>query len=170
MSEEQLHPLEQTAASGTHITGSKREFARGRWIVRWVSLLYSLYFFVKPAYGHSLAVWMEFAVLYAAFLILYVLAAKLAGRGQIVAFAAFFLVAFLYYSRSEEAYGVFAYPTPQISLISTNCSEFSENLASSKLSRLGVPLSSFYLHSRQRHAAAEQIGCWMAQHSHQLVA
>jgi len=34
---------------------------------------------------------------------------------------------------------------------------------------LGVPLSSFYLHSRQRHAAAEQIGCSMAQHSHQLV-
>ena len=29
--------------------------------------------------------------------------------------------------------------------------------------------SSFYLHSRHRHSAAEQIGCWMAQQSHQLI-
>src|SRR5271168_3844440 len=101
MSEERPNAPERTAtASGTHVTETKQELVRGRWIVRWVSLVYSLYFFVKPAYGHSFAVWMEFAVLYAAFLILYVLVAKLAGRRQIVAFVAFFLVAFFYYSRS----------------------------------------------------------------------
>jgi two-component system, NarL family, sensor histidine kinase DesK len=120
MSEERPNAPERTAtASAVHVTETKQELVRGRWIVRWVSLVYSLYFFVKPAYGHSFAVWMEFAVLYAAFLILYVLVAKLAGCRQIVAFVAFFLVAFLYYSRSEEAYGVFVYPFAMLCLFVT---------------------------------------------------
>ena len=103
-------PDQDAATSVSHIINPKRQFVRGRWIVRWVGLLYSLYFFVKPAYGHSFAVWMEFAVLYAAFLILYFLVAELTGRRQTVAFLSFFLLAFLYYSRSEDAYAVFAYP------------------------------------------------------------
>ena len=70
---------------------------RGRSIVRWVALLYSAYFFVMPAYRHSYAVWMEFAVFYAAFLILYFLVGELTGRRQTVAFVLFFLIAFLYY-------------------------------------------------------------------------
>jgi hypothetical protein len=72
------------AASGTHITDSKRGFVRGRSIVRWVALLYSAYFFVMTAYRHSFAVWMEFAVFYAAFLILYFQVGELTGprKGQ----------------------------------------------------------------------------------------
>ena len=109
-------PGRDLPASGTRIIDSIREFVGGRWIVRWVALLYSAYFFVKPAYRHSFAVWMEFAVLYAAFLTLYFLAAELRGRRQTVAFVLFFLVAFLYYSRSEEAYGVFVYPFAMLCL------------------------------------------------------
>jgi hypothetical protein len=84
-------PERNVAAWGTHIIDSMWEFVRGRWIVRWVALLYSLYFFVMPAYRHSFAVWMEFAVLYAVFLILYFLVAELTGRWQTVAFVLFFL-------------------------------------------------------------------------------
>ena len=104
------------AETGTHIAGSMRGFFRGGWIVRWVALLYSVYFFVAPAYRHPLAVWMEFAALYAAFLLLYFLAAELTGRRQTVTFVLFFLIAFLYYSRSEEAYGVFVYPFAMLCL------------------------------------------------------
>ncbi len=104
------------AASGRHIFDSTRGFFRGRWFVRWAALLYSVYFFVVPAHGHSFAVWMKFAVFYAAFLILYFLVAEFSGRRQIFAFVLFFLIAFLYYSLSQEAYGVFVYPFAMLCL------------------------------------------------------
>jgi two-component system, NarL family, sensor histidine kinase DesK len=120
MSEREPHPPERNAAAwGTHIIDSMCEFVRGRWIVRWVALPYSLYFFIMPACRHSFAVWMEFAALYAVFLILYFLVAELTGRWQTVAFVLFFLHAFLYYSLSEKAYGVFAYPFAMLCLFVT---------------------------------------------------
>ena len=117
MSERHSHAPEQEAAvSGTHITDSKREFVRGRSIVRWVTLLYSACFFFMPAYRHSYAVWMELAVFYAAFLILYYLVGKLKGRQQTVAFLLFFLIAFLYYPFNQGAYVIFAYPFAMLCL------------------------------------------------------
>lgn len=98
------------AASSTHITDSKREFVRGRSIVRWVALLYSTTFFVMPAYRHSFVVWMEFGVFYAAFLILYYLVGELTGRRQTVAFVLFFLIVFLYFPLNPQAYAMFIYP------------------------------------------------------------
>ncbi len=109
-------PERIAAASGTNITDAKREFVRSRWIVRCVALLYSVYFFVMPAYRHSLAIWMEFAVFYAAFLILYFLVAELTGRRQTVAFVLFFLVPFLYYPLNREAAGMFVYPFAMLCL------------------------------------------------------
>jgi two-component system, NarL family, sensor histidine kinase DesK len=117
MGEPRSRALEQEpAAPGTQIIDPTRGFFRGGWIVRWAALLYSVYFLVAPAYGHSFAVWMEFAAIYAAFLILYFLVAELTGRRQIVAFAFFFLQAFLYYWLSEKAYGAFAYPFAMLCL------------------------------------------------------
>ena len=117
MSEGQSHAPEQhAAASGTHITVSKREFVRGRSIVRWVALLYAAYFFVIPAYRHAFAAWVESAVFYAAFLILYFLVAELTGRRQTVAFVLFFLFAFLYYPLNHEAYVIFVYPFAMLCL------------------------------------------------------
>ena len=111
MSEGQSHaPERNAAASGPHIADSKRGFVRGRSIVRGVALLYSAYFFFTPAYRHSFAVWMEFAVFYAVFLLLYLLVEELAGRRQTIAFVLFFLVAFLYYPLNHDAYIIFAYP------------------------------------------------------------
>ena len=117
MSEGQSHAPEQNAAaSGTRITGSKRGFILGRSIVRWVALLYAAYFFVVPAYRHPFAVWLEFAVFYAAFLILYFLVAELTGRLQTVGFVLFFLFAFLYYPLNHEAYVIFVYPFAMLCL------------------------------------------------------
>jgi two-component system, NarL family, sensor histidine kinase DesK len=111
MGERQSHTAEPSAAaSGTHITDSNRRFLRGRWIVRWAGLLYSACFFFTPAYRHSFAVWMEFAVFYAAFVVLYFLVVELTGRRQAVAFALFFLVVFLYYPFNRQAYVIFVYP------------------------------------------------------------
>jgi two-component system, NarL family, sensor histidine kinase DesK len=112
-------PERDAAASGTRIADSKRGFVRGRSIVRWAGLLYSAYFFFMPAYRHSFAVWMEFAVFYAAFLILYFLVAELTGRRQTVAFVLFFLVVFLYYPLNQEAYVIFVYPFAMLCLFLT---------------------------------------------------
>lgn len=108
-----------TEGQSHHITDSKREFARGRSIMRWAGLLYSAYFFFMPAYRHSLTVWMEFAVFYAAFLALYFLVAELTGRKQTVAFVLFFLAVFLYYPFNREAYVVFVYPFAVLCLFLT---------------------------------------------------
>jgi len=111
MSERRSHsPERAAAASGTHIADSRREFVRGRWIVRAVALLYSAYLSLMPTYRNSFAVWMECAAFYAAFLIPFFLAAKATGRRQTVAFVLFFLLAFLYYPVSQRALAVFVYP------------------------------------------------------------
>jgi two-component system, NarL family, sensor histidine kinase DesK len=111
MSEGESRAAERNAAAlAAHITDSKREFVRSRWIVRCVALLYSLYFFGMPVHRHSFTVWVEFAVFYAAFLILYFFVAELTGRRQTVAFVLFFLIPFLYYPLNREAAGMFVYP------------------------------------------------------------
>jgi two-component system, NarL family, sensor histidine kinase DesK len=117
MSEERSSAPERRAiASLPRLAGSKRGFLRGRWIVRWAALLYSVYFFAVPACGHSFAVWMEFSGFYAVFLILYLLVAERTGRLRAVAFALFFLFAFLYYALGPETYGVFVYPFAMLCL------------------------------------------------------
>ncbi len=111
MSEARSHEAERNAAaSGIPISDSRRVLLRGRWIVRWAGLLYSAYFFFTPAYRQSFAVWMKFAVFYAAFLILYFLVGELAGRRQTVAFALFFLIVFLYYPLNQDAWVILVYP------------------------------------------------------------
>jgi two-component system, NarL family, sensor histidine kinase DesK len=120
MSDGQSHAPEQHAAAwGTHIIDSKRKFARGRSIVRWVGLLYSAYFFVEPVYRHSFAVWVEFAIFYPAFLILYFLVAELKGRRQFVAFVCFFLIAFAYYPFNQDAAAIFVYPFAMLCLFAS---------------------------------------------------
>ncbi|HEY6447691.1 MAG TPA: sensor histidine kinase [Acidobacteriaceae bacterium] len=92
------------------LSGAKRDFLRGRWIVRAVALLYAAWFFLSPAYRHSFALSMECALFYAAFLVFFFLAAELSGHRQTVALVLFFLLTFLYYPFSHNAYGVFIYP------------------------------------------------------------
>jgi two-component system, NarL family, sensor histidine kinase DesK len=112
-------PEQNERAVGVHLSDPVRGFFRGHWFVRWVALLYSVYFFIAPAYGHSFAVWMKYAALYAAFLILYFLATELTGRRQAVVFVLFFLIAFLYCALSEKTYGAFVYPFATLCLFVT---------------------------------------------------
>ncbi|HEY6465836.1 MAG TPA: sensor histidine kinase [Candidatus Acidoferrales bacterium] len=108
-----------TGMSVTHLSDSKWDLATGRWVVRWVALLYSAYFFFTPAYRQSFAVWAGFAVFYAAFVTLFFLVVGLTGRRQTVAFVLFFLVAFLYYPLNREAYVIFVYPFAVLCLFLT---------------------------------------------------
>jgi two-component system, NarL family, sensor histidine kinase DesK len=120
MDERQLLAADRdAAASGIEIIHSKRVFLRGRWIVRWAGLLYSASFFFTPAYRQPIAVWMKFAVFYAAFLILYFLVGQLTGRRQAVAFVAFFLIVFLYYPLNQDAYVILVYPFAVLCLFVT---------------------------------------------------
>jgi two-component system sensor histidine kinase DesK len=112
-------PEQETAASGSHITGLKQGLFRARWIVRWVGLLCSGYFFFTPAYRQPFGIWMKFAIFYAAFLILYFLVGMLKGRRQAVVFVLFFLIVFLYYPLNQGAYVIFVYPFAVLCLFVT---------------------------------------------------
>lgn len=117
MSEERSHALERsTTAPGSHITDSRRKFVYGRLIVRAVALLYAAYMFGAPAYRHSIAIWMECAVFYATFLVLFYLTAEWTGRRQTVAFVLYFLFAFLYYAVDHSAGAIFVYPFAMLCL------------------------------------------------------
>jgi two-component system sensor histidine kinase DesK len=117
MSDRHAYVPEENAAA--QIPSARREFVRGRWIVRGVALAYAAYFFFAPAYRHSFAAWMGCAAYYAVFLALFFLSAVLSGRRQTVAFVLYFLFAFLYYAVSQEAYGVFVYPFAMLCLFLT---------------------------------------------------
>lgn len=117
MSDERSHALERgTAAPGSHITDSRPKFVYGRLIVRGVALLYAAYMFGAPAYRHSIAIWMECAVFYATFLVLFYLTAEWTGRRQTVAFVLYFLFAFLYYAVDHSAGAIFVYPFAMLCL------------------------------------------------------
>ena len=92
------------------LLGSKRELFSGRFVVRSVALLYSMYLFAVPAYGRPLAVWLGFTAFYAVFLLTYSLAGKLTGRGQAAAFGLFFVIAYVYYPLNPAGYAIFIYP------------------------------------------------------------
>lgn len=111
MSAGQAQAVERsTAGRDRHITEAKREFALGRWTVRGVALLYAVYMFGWPAFRHGFSVWLECAGFYAAFLVLFFVAAESTGRRQRVALVLFFLFAFLYYPFNQGAYAIFVYP------------------------------------------------------------
>jgi two-component system, NarL family, sensor histidine kinase DesK len=98
-----------TGGSGAPVADAKRKLVPVRSIARGVGLLYSLYFLVTPIRRHSVAVWIEFAIFYAAFLTLYRLVGRLRGRRQGLAFVLFFLIGFFYYPLNPDAAGVFVY-------------------------------------------------------------
>src|SRR5260370_42038822 len=83
--------------AGMHLLHSRQEFARGRSILRWPSLLHSAYFFIMPYYRPSLSVWIAFALFYAPFLVLYFSVVQLTRRSQQIDFALFFVLVFLDY-------------------------------------------------------------------------
>ena len=72
-------------------------------------------FLCHAAYRHSFSVWIEFAVLYAAFVILF-LGGKATGRRQTATFMLFFVFSFLYNPLTTNAYAIIAYPFAMLCL------------------------------------------------------
>lgn len=103
----------------SYVADLKGEF-RGRSVLRWLGLVYSAYIFVMLAHRHSFAVWMEVAVCYAGFLVLYYLVANLTERPQILAFVLFFVMAFVYYPLglrlNDDVSVIFLYPFAMVCL------------------------------------------------------
>lgn len=85
--------------------------------VRYLSLLYTCFFFISPYYDHSLAKWMWFAAFYIAFLTLYFTIPKATGRTRIALFVLFFLLGEVYFPFNVSASGAFVFPVVMIAYV-----------------------------------------------------
>ena len=79
------------------------------WPLRWGSLLYSVFWFVKPIKRHSVAVWSIFLLFYGLFLTGYFRVRRGSGRQQRFWLAVLFLLGYLYYPFNPEAGGEFVF-------------------------------------------------------------
>jgi len=73
MSEWGRQKPEGVALPGAPSPNARREFLHGRWVLRAIGLLYAAYIFLLPAYGHSLALWLQCLACYAVFVVLFFL-------------------------------------------------------------------------------------------------
>jgi two-component system sensor histidine kinase DesK len=85
--------------------------------LRYVSLLYTCFFFIEPYYRHSTSHWLWFAAFYAAFLVTYFAIAKTEGRTQRALFVVLFVLAFAYFPFNESASGAFVYPVVMMAFV-----------------------------------------------------
>jgi two-component system, NarL family, sensor histidine kinase DesK len=111
--------LEPKNGGTTSFGDARRYLISGRSIVRGAALAYAAYLFFLPAYRQSVAVWAVCTAFYTTFVILFFLAAGLAGRLHTLAFMLYFLFAFLYFPVNREAAGVFVYPFAMLCLFLT---------------------------------------------------
>ena len=85
--------------------------------LRYVSLLYTGFFFIEPYYHRSLHHWLWFAAFYATFLFLYFAIASTEGRTQRVLFVLMFALAFVYFPFNTSASGAFVYPVVMLAFV-----------------------------------------------------
>ena len=85
--------------------------------LRYVSLLYTCFFFIEPYYRHSLTHWLWFAAFYAAFLGLYFAIVKCEGRFQRVLFVLMFALGYAYFPFNQSASGAFVYPVVMLAFV-----------------------------------------------------
>jgi two-component system sensor histidine kinase DesK len=78
--------------------------------LRYVSLLYTCFFFIEPYYRHSLTYWLWFAAFYVAFFALFFAIAKTEGRFQRALIVLMFVLSYAYFPFNESACGAFVYP------------------------------------------------------------
>jgi two-component system sensor histidine kinase DesK len=78
--------------------------------LRYVSLLYTCFFFIEPYYRHSVTHWLWFGAFYVLFLALYFAIARTEGRTQKALVAAMFVLGYIYFPFNESASGAFVYP------------------------------------------------------------
>ena len=79
-------------------------------IIQYVSLLYTVFFFVHPYYQHSLRQWIVFALFYSTFLTCYFGIAVAPQKWKRPLLAGFFLLCFAYVPFNPTAAGSLVYP------------------------------------------------------------
>jgi len=85
--------------------------------LRYVSLLYTFFFFIEPWYRHSRSHWLWFAAFYVVFLALFFAVTQTRGRTQQILFALQFLIAFAYFPFNQSASGAFVYPVVMMAFV-----------------------------------------------------
>ncbi len=87
-------------------------------VLRYVSLLYTGFFFIEPYLRHDGRHWLWFALFYAVFLALYVgITVTCSSRLQRFLFGCFFVLGFVYYPFNSSASGVFVYPVVMMAFV-----------------------------------------------------
>lgn len=86
-------------------------------VLRYVSLLYTGFFFIEPYYRHSLHHWLWFAAFYVTFLFLYFAIVATNGRMQQLLFVLMFLVSFGYFPFNSSASGAFVFPVVMLAFV-----------------------------------------------------
>lgn len=85
--------------------------------LRYVSLLYTCFFFIEPYYRNSLTHWLWFAAFYIVFLGLFFGIPQTRGRAQQTMFVLMFLLAFVYFPFNQSASGAFVYPVVMMAFV-----------------------------------------------------
>jgi two-component system sensor histidine kinase DesK len=85
--------------------------------LRYVSLLYTCFFFIEPYFRRSVTHWLWFAAFYLTFLVLYFAIAKTDGRLQKTLLAALFVLGYIYFPFNESACGAFVYPAVMMAFL-----------------------------------------------------
>ncbi len=78
--------------------------------LRYVSLLYTGFFFIEPYFRHSTRHWLWFAAFYVTFLSLYFAIPATRGLAQKLLFLLLFALGFIYFPFNTSASGAFVYP------------------------------------------------------------
>lgn len=92
-------------------SGSAENSYKRTWLLRYISLLYSVFWFIYPPRHPSVTHWAVFAVFYAVFLIAYFSVFRQQGRsGSWRWLAVLFLLGYVYYPFNPSVIGEFVYP------------------------------------------------------------
>lgn len=78
-------------------------------LLRWGSLLYSVFWFAEPIHRHSVAIWAVFIVFYGTFLTGYLRVLRGSQREQSIWLVVLFLLGYLYYPFNPDAGGEFVF-------------------------------------------------------------
>lgn len=92
--------------------------------LRYVSLLYTCFFFIEPYYRNSREHWFWLGAFYVVFLALYFGIAEAKGRLQQVLLVLMFALAFAYFPYNESASGAFVYPVVMMAFLVRRTSRY----------------------------------------------
>lgn len=111
--------------------------------LRYVSLLYTGFFFIEPYFRHDAHHWMWFGLFYAAFLALYFAIPNTRGRVQQLMFGLLFVLGYAYFPFNESASGAFVYPVVMLAFVMRETRTY---LICMALTAMGIALETWIFH------------------------